>query len=397
MTGTTDHIPDPSREPRPPQTGDALRAPQDPAERPVTRRTGLRAAAALAVAAPFAATAYRPSRAQAAPTVPTSGRLIPGEHLRPGRSAFIDVTAATLWREPRIARPRIDDPSLTNPVDLRAWNQAMEQTSVRRWLAQGLTETQALLGTRVIVDDIDGDWAKILVPDQPTPRDSRGYPGWVPAVQLVVSDEFARAQTRSEIAVVTAPTAWLSRDVSGRSRMIETSINTELPVLRKQGKAVQVTLPDGARAFLRLRDVAVRTPDHQPAAPTGADLLATAQRFLGLRYLWAGVSAFGFDCSGFTYSVCRAHGIIIPRDAGPQRSAGDRVGRQDLQVGDLVFFAKGGGEDAPASAIHHVAFWAGDGLIMHSPNSASSVEITPLGEFDSNREYAGAVRLVDNG
>jgi cell wall-associated NlpC family hydrolase len=71
----------------------------------------------------------------------------------------------------------------------------------------------------------------------------------------------------------------------------------------------------------------VRTPDgpgwvtsssfHLPSAPTGSSIVVAAKRFLGLRYLWGGVSSWGFDCSGLVWDVFRAHGVTVPRDAGP--------------------------------------------------------------------------------
>src|SRR5690242_16326586 len=46
--------------------------------------------------------------------------------------------------------------------------------------------------------------------------------------------------------------------------------------------------------------------------PTGASIVLAAKGFLGLRYLWGGVSAWGFDCSGFVWNIFRAHGVTVP-------------------------------------------------------------------------------------
>ena len=59
--------------------------------------------------------------------------------------------------------------------------------------------------------------------------------------------------------------------------------------------------------------------------PKGIELVKTGKRFAGLPYLWAGNSAYGFDCSGFTYSIYKHHGILLPRDAADQFKKGTLV------------------------------------------------------------------------
>ena len=307
-----------------------------------------------------------------------------------GDLAFVDVAVATLWSQPGLARA-IDAPALSNPVDLRAWNLNLQHTASREWLSDGSKlETQALLGTPVQVTAVDGDWVKVVVEGQPTPRDERGYPGWVPAVQLVENTSYDTLRATGRRAVVTGLTTWLSKDSAARNRTTEISFNTELPVVGSRPGRVKVALPDGSRRWVSAGDVDVRTPDQQLPRPSGQDIVDTGSRFLGLRYLWAGVSAFGFDCSGFTHTVFRAHGITIPRDSGPQSRSGEAVARENLRPGDLVFFAGPGG----VGRVHHVAIYAGDGTILHSPNSARNVELVDLDRFDVDKEYAGARRYL---
>ncbi|MDN6303268.1 MAG: C40 family peptidase [Brachybacterium sp.] len=359
---------------------------------PFTRRDGLRLAAAGTVAAGLGALS---PAALAAGRRPTDGPApsevaAAGEGLAPGVTAHVAVTATTLWVEPDSARPGIDDPSLTNPVDLDAWNANMQDTEPRRWLT-GELESQAVLGSEVIVDEVVGDWAHIVVTAQPTPRDPRGYPGWVPTVQLVVDEDFAAQAASASTATVTAVTSVLSGTPSGNHPGIPVSFDTILPVLGRTAKAVKVAIPGGRAAYLPADDVAVRAPGERPPRPTAEDIVATGERFLGLRYLWAGVSAYGFDCSGYTYTLFHHHDITIDRDAGDQMhdSGLEPVERADLQRGDLVFFATEPG----GSSIRHVALYLGDDLIMQAPNAARSVEVMSLSEYDPIGEYAGARRV----
>src|ERR671933_370264 len=78
----------------------------------------------------------------------------------------VAVAVATLWVSPQYVRPLSH---LTVPQ--------------RRALV-GKIETQALYGERVRIVARHGAWVKVVVPDQPTPRDARGYPGWVRASEL---------------------------------------------------------------------------------------------------------------------------------------------------------------------------------------------------------------------
>lgn len=318
-------------------------------------------------------------------------RLTPGgTGVAPGVTAFVQVTTMTVWSEPGLDRA-LDAPSLTNPVDLDAWNANMQDTPSRQWLT-GKLETQAVLGTRVIVDEVEGEWAKVVVVGQPTPKEPRGYPGWAPVRQLVVDKAFERRTRTASTATVTAKRTGLTKTPSGRHPWIEVSFDTVLPVVGTTGRSVEVAVPGGASLHLPRRHVVVRRPGQKAPTPTVEDIIATGKRFLGLRYLWAGVSAWGFDCSGFTYTLFHHHGITIPRDAGPQlnHSGYPKVAREDLRRGDLVFFAtKPGG-----TSIRHVAVYLGDDRIMQSPNAARSVEIMSLTEYDPTGEYAGAVRVL---
>ena len=50
----------------------------------------------------------------------------------------------------------------------------------------------------------------------------------------------------------------------------------------------------------------------EPALGTVEQVFETARSFDGTPYLWGGISPFGIDCSGFTYTVLRSHGIHAP-------------------------------------------------------------------------------------
>ena len=107
-------------------------------------------------------------------------------------------------------------------------------------------------------------------------------------------------------------------------------------------------------------------------------------------YLWAGISSWGYDCSGILYGVFRTHGIMIPRDSFYQAKGGKAVAKKNLQPGDLVFFAYNGGK----GKVYHVGLYIGDGKMLHAPNYASKVKIETLNQGTYKKNYSGARRYL---
>jgi len=297
-----------------------------------------------------------------------------------GRDAWVAVSVATFWRTPGSARA-IDGPALTNPAGIRQWLSRMTLTD-RRGL-NGRADTQALLGDRVIVVARSGSWVKVVVPEQPTPLDARGYPGWVPAVQLTA----VRPLASTSVVTVVARTTYLRTDNVSATPVTEISFGTRLPRVGMTGAWVRVATPTGRVLRLAAGVVAVRAPSAAALPKTGSDVVRAAQMFNGLPYLWAGRSGFGFDCSGLTSLVLRAHDVIIPRDADAQAAKGTKVSSSAPRPGDLLFYATRG-------YVHHVSIYAGNGRMVQSPRTGSSMQTIAMSTPSYARELSGARRYV---
>jgi len=126
-----------------------------------------------------------------------------------------------------------------------------------------------------------------------------------------------------------------------------------------------------------------------PANVTGAQILAEAQKYLGTPYVSGGASPSGFDCSGFVYYVLKQLGFSPNRTPAAQFNQGTAVSKENLQVGDIVFFA-----GTYTSGISHVGIYAGNGQFIHSPNSRSTVSYSDLTSGYWANHYHGARRMV---
>jgi gamma-D-glutamyl-L-lysine dipeptidyl-peptidase len=303
-------------------------------------------------------------------TPATPAALVPALGVGP---ATVAVAVAVVWRHPSSPRT-VDAPALANPVRIAAWLDAM--SLAQRRALSGRADTQALLGERVRVLAVSGTWARVVVPDQPSPLDRRGYPGWVPSRQLIAG---AGPSSGAAVTVVT-PTAWL-RTTSG-ARLLKVSYGTQLAALGQSAAHWGVLLPDGRPGRVSASNVVTGT---LPA--TTGSVVAAARQFLGLGYLWAGTSGFGFDCSGVMEIVYRVHGIQIPRDAAAQAVAGVAVRSSALRPGDLVFFARNG-------LVHHVGMYVGRGMMLHAPHTGDQVKLTSISAAPYAGEYAGARRFL---
>lgn len=114
-----------------------------------------------------------------------------------------------------------------------------------------------------------------------------------------------------------------------------------------------------------------------PAAQTAVD---AALSMRGTPYVWGGTTPDGFDCSGLTQWSYEQAGISIPRNSASQSTFGTPVSRDQLAVGDLVFFN---------SPVSHVGMYVGDGMMVHAPTTGDVVKVSPLQD-----SYVGARRVA---
>jgi cell wall-associated NlpC family hydrolase len=79
-------------------------------------------------------------------------------------------------------------------------------------------------------------------------------------------------------------------------------------------------------------------------------------------------------------------GIAIPRTALEQSRGGERIDRDALRAGDLVFFRFSG------ERVDHVGVYIGAGEFVHAPGKGDTVRRAPLDAPWFAQRFAGAAR-----
>jgi hypothetical protein len=264
--------------------------------------------------------------------------------LDPGQQAEVRVAVATLWARPDAVRP-VDAPALGCRPDIRAWVAGLDaDQKIGR-----VVLSQLLLGERVQVDRIDGDWAHVVALEQPAGKlDPRGYPGWLPVAQLAPA---SNVETE-EWCVVDATATALRDSPAGDVVLPGVILGTRLPVAGPPYRGwLPVRVPgEPEPGWALLHDVRPAIPE----AATAEQVLEVAARLLDVAYVWGGVSAYGIDCSGLVHLAWRRFGVRLPRDADDQAAATTPVALGEERAGDLYFFAR------PGRKVHHIGFVAAE-------------------------------------
>ncbi len=138
-----------------------------------------------------------------------------------------------------------------------------------------------------------------------------------------------------------------------------------------------IVSPDAYRAARARRD---------EMAALRADIVETAERFIGIPYQWGGMSPDGgFDCSGLVMAVYQLNGYNLPRTSRDQYTVGSPIGKDKLKKGDLVFFSF-----RRSGAISHVGVYTGDDVFIHAPGRGKTIRKDSLSAPCFASRFAGA-------
>ncbi len=96
---------------------------------------------------------------------------------------------------------------------------------------------------------------------------------------------------------------------------------------------------------------------------------------LGKPYQWGGAGPSTWDCSGLTMVAWAHAGVQLLHYTGYQWQEGPHVPLNQLQRGDLLFFAT---NTADPSTIHHVGIYIGNGMMVDAPFTGAFVRIDSM-------------------
>ncbi|MFF8974496.1 C40 family peptidase [Streptomyces sp. NPDC014995] len=161
--------------------------------------------------------------------------------------------------------------------------------------------------------------------------------------------------------------------------------STGLPAPHITLPAPEFTLPVPEFAAPAQAPVGATSYASGPAYLGKADkALAFARAQIGRPCVWGATGPESYDCSSLTQAAWKAAGVTLPRASVDQARAFTRVGLDDLQPGDLVFFH---------DDLSHTGLCTGNGMMIHAPGPGASIReesVHSLGEG----ALRGAVRPV---
>lgn len=131
---------------------------------------------------------------------------------------------------------------------------------------------------------------------------------------------------------------------------------------------------------------------NNPLLSSQNEAVVFAKQYLGTRYQWGALvgNTSSFDCSSFTCWIYKnVYKTNIPRKSYDQFKALEKVEKQSLQTGDLVFFYTGYGNTS--DPITHTGMYIGEGKFIHA-STRGGVKVSDLNSNYWKNCYRGAGR-----
>lgn len=195
------------------------------------------------------------------------------------------------------------------------------------------------------------------------------------------SEVLATLPVNTAVDVISEENGWSKVKVSGKEGYISSSLLSTKKQETSRGSDTQRTSNDTTNT-----NTSKKTTNEVGTSTIGANVVETARKYIGCKYVYGGESPSGFDCSGFTSYVFKLHGVKLNRTAAGQYSNGVSVSKSKLQAGDLLMFGKSG--------INHVGIYIGGGMMIHAANPSRGVTTDTINSGYYYKNYVGARRVM---
>ncbi len=203
--------------------------------------------------------------------------------------------------------------------------------------------------------------------------------------------------TRIARAFKTTPSELMSANTL-RTTTIKIGQELRIPVLQPEEgviEAAQIAESTSSSSHQTVSAPISSQEDLDKVADTDAEpmrqrLVKAGFEWIGVRYRRSGGSEkSGFDCSGLVKTLFSKFNIELPRSSREQFKQGNKIDKDKLEAGDLVFFSSGG--KLPT----HVGIYIGNGQFLHAARKARKVIISDLNKLWYAARYLGARRIMD--
>jgi cell wall-associated NlpC family hydrolase len=201
------------------------------------------------------------------------------------------------------------------------------------------------------------------------------------AAQLKTAIEAAVAQQFGAVRTVRSLTARLSGRLASARAREQALASARQAALAAQAAAARAA---AARAAARANSgPSDGSPGQAPVWPgraaAGSDQGNIAADWalsqLGRPYQWGAAGPYTYDCSGLTMVAWAQAGVTLLHYTGYQWEEGAHVPLDQLQRGDLLFYAT---DNSDPGTIHHVGIYIGNGEMVDAPYTGAYVRIDSI-------------------
>jgi cell wall-associated NlpC family hydrolase len=169
----------------------------------------------------------------------------------------------------------------------------------------------------------------------------------------------------------------------GQNLIVGNSIAADGEVPAKSRKIKRIDISgkiEEVKALSASEELTVKSPKER--------LLLFAEKMMHLPYKFGANGVLGLDCSSFVQRVYSFIDFELPRSAREQFKVGEKISRDELQSGDLIFFR------TYARFPSHVGIYIGDSLFIHASSLSKQVRIDSLDKPYYLKRFIGAKRLI---